>query len=87
MTSTAPTPTVLDKALTTRNRNLRTRRMEIWEATSADGNWTYIRIEDVGTSWSVQHNPTGKVRHFVAGSLLAARKLTAARGEALFDTY
>jgi hypothetical protein len=33
-------------------------RMEAWAAASIDGIWTYTRIEDDGTPWSVEHIPS-----------------------------
>jgi hypothetical protein len=50
--------------------------MEIWEAKSADGQWTYQRVEDTGTPWDVCHLPTGREEHGFT-SLLAARHWTA----------
>lgn len=58
------------------NPNGPTRR-EIWEATSADGVWTYIREESPGTPWLIRHNPTDRIA-YMAGSLPKARRATAA---------
>jgi hypothetical protein len=72
-------PTALNEAKTerrhTRSRNGST-RLEIWQAESADGSWTYKREEFGGTPWVVIHNETG----LTAGlhtSLPAAREATA----------
>src|ERR1700735_2062427 len=41
---------------------LRGRRgMETWEAETTDGTWIMGRQEDIGTSWTVAHKPTGIV--------------------------
>lgn len=58
------------------NPNGPTRR-EIWEATSADGVWTYIREESPGTPWLIRHNPSDRIA-YMAGSLPKARRATAA---------
>ena len=68
--------TRLDPVKFVRCLNLRTGRREIWEATSADGQWTYQRVEDTGTPWDVCHIPTSKEK-LGFPSLLAARRWTA----------
>lgn len=60
--------------------NPRTGRREIWDAVSADGIWTYVRLELPGTPWEVTHVPTG--RSYWIGSLPQARAKTAS-GQAL----
>lgn len=50
-------------------------RPEIREATSADGLWHYLRVEDGDTPWRVEYLPTGQVTVF--GSLPAGRRWTA----------
>jgi hypothetical protein len=32
-------------------------RRECWEATTADGEWAFERIEETGTPWIVVHHP------------------------------
>lgn len=60
-----------------RNRNLRNGQMETWEAFTADGEWHFERIEDVGTPWVIYHRPSGiEVREFF-GTLKACRKAVA----------
>lgn len=68
--------TALDPTKTIRYRG-RTGRPEIREAVSADGVWTYIRLEERGTPWDVEHNPTGRVLRYAATSLPSARRSTA----------
>lgn len=68
--------TLLDSGKTVRFINRRTRKPEIWEATSADGRWTYIRTEEHGTPWFVQDNTTGRTVT-PATSLIRARRFTA----------
>lgn len=76
--------TALDTTLTTRHPNMRTGRLEVWEATSSNGDWTYLREEDAGTHWDIRHNPTGRIREFAATTLTKARRLTEADGVDLF---
>jgi hypothetical protein len=59
-----------------RRRNPRTGRLEIWSAESADGLYSFERIEDTTTPWEVWSRG-----QFVtsAGSLPKARAATAAR--------
>lgn len=45
--------------ITVRRPSLPSGRMEAWGAASIDGNWTYTRVEDDGTPWSVDHIPSG----------------------------
>lgn len=45
----------LDNTKTVRRPAFRTGRMEMWEATSADGKWHFERIEDIGTPWEITH--------------------------------
>ncbi len=69
--------TKLDPTKTLRYRNLRSGRPEIWEATSADGQWCYAREEEPGTPWHVLHIPSGEVRFTYLPTLGYARKVTA----------
>lgn len=80
MTTVDPIP--LDPALTVKWPTPR-HRMETWEATSADGVWTFIREESPGTPWVSRHNPTGRVGG-MAGTLRLAR-IAAAAGWTLAD--
>lgn len=75
--------------ITRRHPSIRTGRLEAWEAVSVDGDYTYVRIEDTGTPWAVEHVPTRtdcglwpslpKARRATAGgsALAAARADTA----------
>lgn len=70
----ATTMTPLDATKTVR-RPGRSHHQEIWEATSADGQWAYARIETSGTPWIARNTTTGAEDWF--GSLSAARRWTA----------
>lgn len=52
-------------------------RKECWSATSTDGSWSYERLEDQGTTWSVTHLHTGCTCDVPYRSLNAARRATA----------
>lgn len=68
-----PAPMVkLDRAKTVRARNMRSGRLEIWEAASDDGIWEMRRLEDEGTTWELCHAPTGRYLGSL-GSLKKAR--------------
>lgn len=55
------------------------RQTQLWEATSADGRWLYLRTEESGTPWRAFRLVDGHPgEHSVpAASLRAARELTA----------
>lgn len=63
----------LDPTKTIKHRNWRGTRLEVWEATSADGRWHFERIEDTGTPWEVTHADFPGW-HGIFGSLPKARK-------------
>jgi hypothetical protein len=54
-----------------------TTRLEVWEATSADGRWRYVREDEPGTPWCVVDIAAGHREPDVFGSLGAARAWTA----------
>lgn len=68
----------LDPGKTRKYQSLRTGRMEVWEASSADGKWSFRRLEDTGTPWEVTHEdfPGWSM---LAGSLAKARKFAEAQ--------
>ena len=70
-------PTTLDSSRTVRFVNVRTRKPEVWAATSACGRWSYIRTEEVGTPWFIQDNHDLEAELVLASSLLRARRYTA----------
>lgn len=84
------TMTPLDPARTIRFANHGRAGSQIWEATSADGRWTYARLDQAGTPWVVIDNSTGAnstgAGHVWAdsghvewfGTLKSARQATAA---------
>lgn len=54
----------------------RTTGDEVWEAISADGLWSYVRVDgEAGTPWAVTYLPTGQTATFP--SLPKARRWTA----------
>lgn len=70
--------TKLDPARTTRHRNHRTGRDEIWETVSADGRWAYERQEESTTPWVVDDLHAGDESELEwFGTLAAARRWTA----------
>lgn len=79
----AHTMTSLDSTKTQRaawidpSKGRRSSRPQIWEATSADGRWTYIRSEEPGTPWHIRDNSTGTNYLHAATSLNDARRQTA----------
>lgn len=64
----------LDASKTVRYQSLRTGKMEVWEAYSKDGKWSFRRLEITGTPWEVTHEdfPGWSM---LAGSLKRARLL------------
>lgn len=54
----------LDPTRTVRRQNLRTGRRETWEAVSADGLWTFRRLEEPSTPWAAFHEGIGFVGYF-----------------------
>lgn len=75
------TPIVITRTagrLSTTRPGTRVSHREIWEARSTDGTWTYVRLEEPGTPWRVEHAPTGYVDYF--SSLPRARRWTASDG-------
>lgn len=52
-TTTKRVLTPLDKTKTDRAPNIRTGRVQTWEASSKDGRWCYVREEMSGTPWAV----------------------------------
>lgn len=74
MSTTTTQMTKLDSAKTIRFPRFGSGRMEIWTAFSADGRWSYERIEDSGTPWIAKNTETG-VEHWT-GTLSAARRWT-----------
>lgn len=78
-TTTKRVLTPLDKTRTDRRRNLRTGRVEIWGAVSADGRWCYVREEMSGTPWAVYDltHPTRFATNDMFPTLGAAREWTA----------
>ena len=74
-TMTRPPLIALDAAMTEKARNVRTGRVEIWAAGSADGRWWFQRVEVPGTPWELTYLPTGQLEG--AGSLSAARMVAA----------
>lgn len=59
-------------------------RPEVWEATSADGLWRYVRNDDDGTTWTIELIPTGQT--MLTGRLDDARRQTAGGLLARFRT-
>ena len=57
MTSTKTPLAPINKTQVLRGR----RGMETWEAETTDGTWIMGRQEDIGTTWTVAHKPTGIV--------------------------
>lgn len=88
MTATAHPPkprrTLTPIAAPTRYPSIRTGRREDWSAVSDDGVWAFERLEVTRTPWSIVHIPTGIEVGEWAGTLSAAREMTA-NGEALAD--
>ena len=85
MAATPMTP--LDPAKTERYR-VRSGRLEISEATSADGRWRYVRLEMPGTPWEVadtvaQAADPEDYRPEWLSSLPAARRWTAGQPAAM----
>lgn len=78
--TTGTTP--LDPAKTVRLPG-RSRRMEVWIATSVDGRWTYGREEDTGTTWTVRDNHADRLSGEWFSSLAAARRWTAEQSAAV----
>jgi hypothetical protein len=68
--------TLLDPTKTVRRANRRG-QLQVWEATSADGKWLYLRGDETGTPWHLEHLPTGRVVLFAAATLTGARRCTA----------
>lgn len=74
------TLTPLDPARTVRRPTFRAGREQAWEATSADGRWTYVRLEQAGTPWAVFDAAGAEWRWF--GTLTRARRATASHDAA-----
>jgi hypothetical protein len=74
MSNTTTPMAKLDPSKTIRFPRFGSGRMEIWTAFSADGRWSYERIEDSGTPWIAKNAETG-VEHWT-GTLPAARRWT-----------
>lgn len=79
------TLTTLNPTRTIRWRNFNRGGTQIWEATSACGRWTYVRLETAGTPWAVIDNATGAELIWPGsglsewfGTLKSARQATAA---------
>ena len=51
-------------------------RLEIWQAKSRDGQWTYTRLDEPGTPWCVEHSSCDRIV-MLASSLPRARRATA----------
>lgn len=41
-----------------RARNVRTGRLEVWEAESSCGDWFFERTDESGTPWVASHRPS-----------------------------
>lgn len=74
---------LLDTKSTVRRPAFRTGRLETWEAKSADGMWTFERLDDEGTPWIAMHACGIDVRTYF-GTLHSARR-SVASGLALRD--
>jgi hypothetical protein len=72
--------TPLDPKRKTRFQRMSTGRFEVWGAVSKDGVWKYVRLDDVGTPWEVEHVESGRRLRSWFGSLAQARRATAAPG-------
>ena len=78
MTRRPPRPmTRLDPARTMRLPSFGRRTRQAWAATSADGRWSYRRLEVPGTPWVVLHGD-GEEWGTGFGTLSRARAATAA---------
>ena len=56
------------------------RGMETWAAETSDGEWSFARLEDAGTTWQVTHKPTRTVVCECLSSLTDCRAYTASGG-------
>jgi hypothetical protein len=76
--ATAPSARVLTPVTATAAyRTGRSGRREAWGAVSADGVWSYERLEVATTPWEITHVPTGRVVPLWYSSLPNARAATA----------
>jgi predicted lipid carrier protein YhbT len=54
--------------------SFRTGRQECWEAETTDGQWLFVRVEDIGTPWVVYRANEFRARpHVMCGTLHACR--------------